>query len=136
MQDIYITYRTAGILTAYRFGRNNGRFSGNKSIDIPRGKRLLLYNFHKLHEIYELSCNPLLSKDVWTVNKTFLKRPASLQRINNTLFFNHVAVCIRGSVVVSATSRKVAVLRPDEVNEFFNLPNPSGRTRPWGLLSL
>jgi hypothetical protein len=24
----------------------------------------------------------------------------------------------------------------DEVNEFFNLPSPSGRIRPWGLLSL
>jgi hypothetical protein len=35
-----------------------------------------------------------------------------------------------------ATSRKVASSRPDEVNEFFNLPNPSSRTRPWGLLSL
>jgi hypothetical protein len=25
--------------------------------------------------------------------------------------------------------------KPDEVNDFFNLPNPSGRTRHWGLLS-
>jgi hypothetical protein len=31
--------------------------------------------------------------------------------------------------------RKVAGSKPDEVF-FFNLPNPSGRTRPWGLLSL
>jgi hypothetical protein len=30
---------------------------------------------------------------------------------------------------------EIAGLRPDEVN-VFNLPNPSGRTRPWGLLSL
>jgi hypothetical protein len=36
-----------------------------------------------------------------------------------------------------ATSGKVADWRPDEVNEFFlNLPNPSGRTEPWGLLSV
>jgi hypothetical protein len=36
-----------------------------------------------------------------------------------------------------AISWKVEGSRPDEVNEhFFNLPNPSGRTRPWGLLSL
>jgi hypothetical protein len=28
--------------------------------------------------------------------------------------------------------RKVAVSRPDEVNYFFGLPNPTGRTRPWG----
>jgi hypothetical protein len=34
-----------------------------------------------------------------------------------------------------ATSRKVAGARPDEMN-VFNLPNPSGSTRPWGLLSL
>jgi hypothetical protein len=35
-------------------------------------------------------------------------------------------------------SRKVAGSRPDEVNEFFfsSLPNPCGRTRPWGSLSL
>jgi hypothetical protein len=34
-----------------------------------------------------------------------------------------------------ATNRKVAGSIPDEVI-FLNLPNPSGRTRPWGLLSL
>jgi hypothetical protein len=33
-----------------------------------------------------------------------------------------------------ATNRKVAGSIPDYVN-FLNLPNPSGRTRPWGLLS-
>jgi hypothetical protein len=33
-----------------------------------------------------------------------------------------------------ATSRKVAGSTPDEVIFFFfNLPNPSGRTRPWGF---
>jgi hypothetical protein len=42
-----------------------------------------------------------------------------------------------GSVVVKAlsTSRKVVGSRPDEV-KFFNLSNPSGRTRPWSFLSL
>jgi hypothetical protein len=34
-----------------------------------------------------------------------------------------------------ATNRKVAGSIPDEVI-FLNLPNPSGRTRLWGLLSL
>jgi hypothetical protein len=34
-----------------------------------------------------------------------------------------------------ATSQKVAFFRPDEVISF-NLPNPSGRTRPWGSISL
>jgi hypothetical protein len=38
---------------------------------------------------------------------------------------------------INATSRKVTGLRPDEVYDFFfNLPNPSGPTMPWGLLSL
>jgi hypothetical protein len=27
-------------------------------------------------------------------------------------------------------------LRPDEVIDFFNLPNSSNHTNPWGLLSL
>jgi hypothetical protein len=42
-----------------------------------------------------------------------------------------------GSVMVVAlrTSGKVAGSRPDEV-EFLKLPNPSSRTRPWGLFSL
>jgi hypothetical protein len=42
------------------------------------------------------------------------------------------------SVVVKdyATSRKVAGSRPDEGKIFINIPNPSGRTRPWCLLSL
>jgi hypothetical protein len=34
-----------------------------------------------------------------------------------------------------ATSRIFASSRPDEVN-FLNVPNPSGRTSPWGSLSL
>jgi hypothetical protein len=45
--------------------------------------------------------------------------------------------CILGYVKVKLASRKVASSTPDEVNAFFSvLPNPSGRTRPWGLLSL
>jgi hypothetical protein len=45
----------------------------------------------------------------------------------------------RDSAVVEALchKRKVAVSRPEEVNDFsFNLPIPSSRTRPWGLLNL
>jgi hypothetical protein len=34
-----------------------------------------------------------------------------------------------------ATNRKVVGSIPDEAI-FLNLPNPSGRTTPWGLLSL
>jgi hypothetical protein len=37
-----------------------------------------------------------------------------------------------------ATDGKLLLIQtPNEVNEFFfNLPNPSGRARPWGLLNL
>jgi hypothetical protein len=35
-----------------------------------------------------------------------------------------------------ATSRKVMGLRPNEVNEFYHLPNPSSPSRPWVLLSV
>jgi hypothetical protein len=46
----------------------------------------------------------------------------------------------RGHAVVEwlrhyATRRKVAVSMTDEVMNFFNLSNPSGHTRPSGLLS-
>jgi hypothetical protein len=45
----------------------------------------------------------------------------------------------RGITVVEALRYKPEgrISSSDEVNEFFvNLPNPSGRTRPWGLLSI
>jgi hypothetical protein len=38
------------------------------------------------------------------------------------------------AITTTATNRKVAGSIPDEVN-FLNLPHPSGRTRPCGLLS-
>jgi hypothetical protein len=41
-----------------------------------------------------------------------------------------------GSVVVKALCYEPEGRVFDEVNEFFNLPNPSGLTRLWGLLSL
>jgi hypothetical protein len=34
------------------------------------------------------------------------------------------------------TSRKATGAIPDEVSGFSNLPNPSGRSRPWSPLSL
>jgi hypothetical protein len=37
---------------------------------------------------------------------------------------------------VGACGRAVSGSMPDEVNEFFNLPNSFGSTRLWGLLSL
>jgi hypothetical protein len=43
----------------------------------------------------------------------------------------------RGSVVVKALCYKLEGRGFDtRWGEFLNLPNPSGRTRPWGLLSL
>jgi hypothetical protein len=43
----------------------------------------------------------------------------------------------RGSVVVKALCNKLEGRGFDSrLGEFLNLPNPSGRTRPWGLLSL
>jgi hypothetical protein len=44
---------------------------------------------------------------------------------------------VRGSVVVKALCYKPKGRGFDSRRgEFLNLPNPSGRTRPWGLLSL
>jgi hypothetical protein len=39
----------------------------------------------------------------------------------------------RGSAVFKAlaTNRKVEGSRPDKVIDFFNLPHPSGLTKPW-----
>jgi hypothetical protein len=48
---------------------------------------------------------------------------------------NSFVYCCFQQVGTRATNWKVVGSRPDEVN-FFNLPNPSGRTRPWGLLIL
>jgi hypothetical protein len=45
-------------------------------------------------------------------------------------------VCTRGSVVVKALCYKPEGRGFDTRCEFLNLPNLSGRTRPWGLLSL
>jgi hypothetical protein len=43
----------------------------------------------------------------------------------------------RGSVVVKALCYKLEGLWFDaRCGDVLNLPNPSGRTRPWGLLSL
>jgi hypothetical protein len=51
-------------------------------------------------------------------------RRVHIELINNTKWLTHYA-----------TDRKVAGSISDEVI-FKNLPNPSGRNRPWGLLSL
>jgi hypothetical protein len=40
------------------------------------------------------------------------------------------------SAVVKALCYKPKGYKADELNVFFNLPNPSGRSRPWGSLSL
>jgi hypothetical protein len=65
-------------------------------------------------------------------NKTVIKTKDQAQ-------FWFVSGFLRGgSVVVKELSYKPEGrwLRPDQMNEFFNLPNPSGSTRPWVLLGL
>jgi hypothetical protein len=49
----------------------------------------------------------------------------------------HILVLARGSVVVKALGYKPEG-REFEIRwgEILNFPNPSGSTRPWGLLSL
>jgi hypothetical protein len=49
----------------------------------------------------------------------------------------YYADILRGSVVVKALCHKPEGrgFETDEVNDFVKLPNPSGRTRPWSLLS-
>jgi hypothetical protein len=42
----------------------------------------------------------------------------------------------RGSLVVKALGYKQEGRGFESQCEILNLPNPSGRTRPWGLLSL
>jgi hypothetical protein len=51
------------------------------------------------------------------------------------MYYLHIGV--RGSVVVEALCYKPEGRGFDtRRGEFLNLPNPSGRTGPWGLLSL
>jgi hypothetical protein len=58
------------------------------------------------------------------------------QLIHDETFLICVHVYLRAYLcLVYTTSRNVADSRSDEVNGF-NLLNPSGRTRPWGILSL
>jgi hypothetical protein len=50
---------------------------------------------------------------------------------------NHYIMGARGSVVLMALGYKPEGHRYEtRKGEILNLPNPSGRTRPWGLLSL
>jgi hypothetical protein len=59
----------------------------------------------------------------------------SRKKYSSSLFGKLKEILVQIPLRHYATSRKVAGSRPDEVN-FFSSPNPSGRTRPWGLLSL
>jgi hypothetical protein len=56
---------------------------------------------------------------------------------NNNYYYNNIIYEERGSVVVKALRYKPEGRGFDtRWGEFLNLPNPSGRTKPWGLLSL
>jgi hypothetical protein len=59
------------------------------------------------------------------------------QSNTNNCFIYVMYVGERGSVVVKALLYKLEARGFDtRWDSFFNLPNPSRRTRPWGLLSL
>jgi hypothetical protein len=55
--------------------------------------------------------------------------------INFTLSPDRVGYAVAYWLKHYATSQKVVGSRPNEV-KLFNLPNPSGSTRPWGSFSL
>jgi hypothetical protein len=85
--------------------------------------------------------------DIFHVFSQALQVAATIvnRKLHNSFISNSVQYrLIQVHVVASwlrryATTWKVAGLRPDEVIEFlffFNFPNPFGRTRHWGLLSL
>jgi hypothetical protein len=60
----------------------------------------------------------------------------AIYRVNENLEKETACAC---QDIGARGSRKVAGSTPDEVNDFFfffNLANPSGRTRPWGSLSV
>jgi hypothetical protein len=61
---------------------------------------------------------------------------ASNRQLPLQTFLNYLSA--RGSVVVKALCYKPEGrgFEPHDVNTFFNLPNPSSRTRPWVSLSL
>jgi hypothetical protein len=62
---------------------------------------------------------------------------AKHQQTKNIFVRNFFYVGIRGNVVVKALFYKPEGRGFDSrCGEFLNLPNSSGRTRPWGLLSL
>jgi hypothetical protein len=63
-----------------------------------------------------------------------LKEPPEARRLRKNL---PIDIAARGSLVVKALSYKSKGLGFEtQWGEILNLPDPSGRTRPWGLLSL
>jgi hypothetical protein len=78
---------------------------------------------------------PYFMNDVRSVYKKVLHNRAN----TFNLFCTSYDITLRHTVAQwlrhYATTRKVAISRPDVIS-FFNLPNPSGCTRPWRLLSL
>jgi hypothetical protein len=64
----------------------------------------------------------------------FFARPAFL--LDETVILKGLQP-LRGSVVIKALCYKPEGLGAEtRWGEFLNLPNPSGRSSPWGLLSL
>jgi hypothetical protein len=75
-----------------------------------------------------------------TVKQLLIKLEMNRMQLNMCVpkFVNLVLVVgARGSVIVKALRYKPEGRGFDtRWSEFFNLPNPSGRTRPWDLLSI
>jgi hypothetical protein len=60
----------------------------------------------------------------------------STHSYNTTTSFCYLSFAVAYWLRHYATIWKITGFRPDEVNELFcNLPNPSGHSRTWGLLS-
>jgi hypothetical protein len=72
-----------------------------------------------------------------TLKREVESSPESLSTIiYDAISKERTEILISVMVRYYATNRKVAGSIPDEVIFFLNLLNPSGRTRPWGLLRL
>jgi hypothetical protein len=80
--------------------------------------------------VFPYRCFPVLSIFVTFIVSTILAHVCPVFNIR----FEYGA---RGSVVVKALCYKPEGRGFDtRRSDFLNLPNPSGRTKPWGLLSL
>jgi hypothetical protein len=84
------------------------------------------------HEDRWWQLEEITDHDVWW----WLSGGCPEDTLRTNIYSYYLANCGTSNVRHYATRRKVVGSSFDEVNYFFfNLPNPSGSTRPWGLLS-